>query len=221
MEFKSQKIDGHEVYYSADWIKNLEAEIHFRWYYHQAKMVYVLSERSEAILEVGVGTGLLSDMLKKRGWNIKTLDIDEGKHPDFCANALDFDYRAHRIDTVLAFEIFEHIPFLTFEKVIENLRLSGIGKIYFSLPWNERKAFSIKVKFPKLREKMWTLWWPKNQVTTYAHFWEISHKDKSVGDKKLISLETLYDVFGKYDYKLTLNNRVGSIQYFSAYKQET
>lgn len=28
MEFKSQKIDGHEVYYSADWIKNQDVYLH-------------------------------------------------------------------------------------------------------------------------------------------------------------------------------------------------
>ena len=215
MEYKTQKVDGHEVYYSADWIKGLEAEIHFKWYYHQAKLIYDNCQRQEKILEIGVGTALLSDTLKKRGWNIQTLDIDADKQPDHCASALDFDYAGYQIDTVVAFEIFEHIPFTTFEKVIQKLTDSNIKNIYFSLPWNEKKVVGFELKLPKIRTLSWSLWIPRNKITTHAHFWELTSRPRQIKEKQLVTEASLNELFTRYGYKVTKVIRVGAIQYFS------
>jgi hypothetical protein len=216
MEYNSQNIDGHEVHFSADWITDLENESHFNWYYHQAKLVYKKCDRTDRILEVGVGTGLLSDMLKKRGWNLRTLDIDEHKQPDHCVNALDFDYKVHRIDIVLAFEIFEHIPFETFKKVINKISDSGVKSVYFSLPWNERQVFGLSVKLPKFKVFSWSFWLPLNKINTYAHFWELSRKSRQIGGKQLISLAQVRNVFEQAGYVIRLEERSGYIQYLSA-----
>src|SRR5690606_545550 len=100
---------------------------------------------------------LVSDMLAKRGWKIKTLDIDEGEKADFHENALEFDYRSHSINVVIAFEIFEHIPLETFGKLVKKLSAHKIKKIYFSLPFNKRKIFSFSLKLPKLPQMNWSL----------------------------------------------------------------
>ena len=80
MKYKTKVVDGKKVSYSSDWINDLESEEHFNWYFQQASIVYNNCSKTSALLEIGVGTGLLSDLLKKRGWNIKTLDIDEKKN---------------------------------------------------------------------------------------------------------------------------------------------
>lgn len=216
MKYKSQKIDGYDVYYSADWINGLENEIHFNWYYHQAKLVYEKCNRDDRILEIGIGTGLLSDMLKKRGWKMKTLDIDEHKEPDYCVNALDFDYKVHHIDTVLAFEIFEHIPFETFKKVIRKISDSDVKAVYFSLPWNEVKAFGMSVKLPKFKEFSRSIWLSRNNITTHAHFWELSKKDRQLKEKQLVSFEQIKKIIEQAGFILKPEERIGGIQYFSA-----
>jgi hypothetical protein len=216
MEYKTQKVDGHEVYYSADWVKGLETEIHFKWYYHQAKLIYDHCQRQEKILEIGVGTGLLSNTLKKRGWNIQTLDIDAGKQPDHCASALDFDYAGHDIETVVAFEIFEHIPFTTFEKVIKKLSDSNIKNLYFSLPWNEKMLVGFELKLPKIRALSWSLWIPRNKITTHAHFWELTRRPRNIPEKHLVSEALLRDLFTQCGYVLNSVTRKGAIQFFSA-----
>jgi hypothetical protein len=216
MEYSSQLVDGHQVYFSADWINGLENEAHFTWYYHQAKLVYEKCDRSDRILEIGVGTGLLSDMLKKRGWSLSTLDIDQNKHPDHCASALDFDYKSHQIDSILAFEIFEHIPFDTFKKVIYKISASGVRRVCFSLPWNERKVFGITVKLPKLKEVSWSVWFPLNKICTHAHFWELSNRGRKIDGKELVDLSQVRDVFRQAGFELCLEKRSASIQYFSA-----
>ena len=118
MDYKTKKVDGKDVLYSSDWIHGLEQEIHYNWYYHQAKIVYDNCTRKDKILEIGIGTGVLSDILKKRKWEVTTLDIDEGKNPDICEDALSFNYLKAKIDVVLAYEVFEHIPFSTFHKLV-------------------------------------------------------------------------------------------------------
>lgn len=216
MKYKSQEVDGYEVYYSADWIDGLETEVHFNWYYHQAKLVYGKCNQDDRIIEIGVGTGMLSDMLKKRGWKIQTLDIDESKKPDYCMNALDFDYETHQIDTILAFEIFEHIPFETFKKVIKKISDSGVKSVHFSLPWNDAKAFGLSVKLPKLEELSWSIWLPRLNITTHTHFWELSKKAKTLKEKELVKLEVIKSIFKQAGFELQLEDRVGCIQYFSA-----
>ncbi|MCP4553116.1 MAG: hypothetical protein GY834_14005, partial [Bacteroidetes bacterium] len=124
-------VDGNEVIYSSDWVNDLENEIHFNWHYQQAAIVYDKCNKSSNILEIGVGTNLLSDLLHRRKWSIKTLDIDEDKMPDYCASADDFEYED--IDVILAFEIFEHIPYNTFKSLINKISKSEVSSVYFSV----------------------------------------------------------------------------------------
>jgi len=176
MEYKTKLVDGHEACFCSDWIADLEQELHFNWCYQQADLAYSNCRRDQRILEIGIGTGLLSDLLRKRGWNIKTLDIDENKSPDFCSSASEFDFIHHNIEIVLAFEIFEHIPFSTFEKVVDKLADSDLKAIYFSLPWNERQLIDFRLKLPRLEPLVWSLSFPTGEIVTRAHFWELSKK---------------------------------------------
>lgn len=214
INYKTKIVDGKEVHYASEWIYDLENEIHFNWYYHQAALVYRNFRRDQQLLEIGLGTGLLSDLLKKRKWNVATLDIDADKHPDFCENAIDFDYNSHDIEAVLAFEVFEHIPFTTFQKIVEKLSNSGVKTICFSLPWCEHEILSLSLKLPKLQKLEWSLRIPRNNVSTKTHFWELSRIEKSMGEKQLIKLPTIANLFKEHGYTLNSGDRIGYIQYF-------
>jgi hypothetical protein len=219
MEYETKIVDGHEVSYSADWINDLESEMHFNWYFHQASLVYSNCTKGEEILEIGVGTGLLSDLLKKRGWNIKTLDIDPRKRADFNESAVDFDYKKYSIGVVLAFEIFEHIPLSTFEKTLLRIAKGGVENIYFSLPWNERQVAALSVKLPRLPVRNWSLAFSGKEITTRTHFWELGRKDRKFGDgKMLLTLTSLDHIFNESGYRLRRLNKVGNIEYFVASK---
>lgn len=219
MEFQKKFVDGHEVIFSADWINDLEQEIHFHWYYQQASLVYTHCSRDQKILEIGIGTGLLSDLLRKRGWKINTLDIDEKKNPDFCFSAIDFDYKKHLIETVLAFEIFEHIPLATFKKVIQKLAEAEVKNIFFSLPWNENRIIDLKLKIPKLPALEWQVSIPNGLINTDTHFWELSKKEKILKDKHLLTKKSLEKIFHGNNYTLLPLKKIGNIQYFSAQRE--
>lgn len=216
MKYKTRLIDGHEVCFSADWIEGLEREIHFNWYYQQAELVYKNCAKNERLLEIGIGTGLLSDLLKKRKWKIQTLDIDDEKNPDFCASAAEFDYTASDIDVVLAFEVFEHMPFLTFEKVIAKIAKSDVRRVYFSLPWNERSLLEFKVKLPKVPGMSLSWAVSKGRIDTPAHFWELSKQNRDLGGKRLVRVESVKELFKAMGFDVNILKKINYIQYLEA-----
>lgn len=216
MRYRTKNIDGIEVSFSADWIDELESQVHFNWYYQQAKLVYDNCDRTDSILEIGIGTGLLSDLLRRRRWQITTLDIDEEKHPDICESASEFDYSSLDVNVVLAFEVFEHIPFATFENVIKCLSQAHVDRVFFSLPWNEYQLLDFKLTLPFLKEMKiaWSL--SKRKITTHAHFWELAKRARTFPDKKLVKLEQMVSFFESQGFKVTPLVKVGCIQYFQA-----
>lgn len=216
IRMKTQVVDGIEVLFSADWINDLESELHFNWYWHQANLVYKYCSRDQNLVEIGIGTSLLSDLLRRRGWRINTLDIDKAKAPNFCESADEFDYAAHEVDVVLAFEIFEHIPLSTFEKVLAKLSQSKVKCIYFSLPWCESSIASISFKLPKLKRKCLSLSVPRKTIRTAAHFWELSKKEVSLGEKQLVSQQRLQSLLLSHGYSCNALEKIGYIQYFAA-----
>jgi hypothetical protein len=95
---------------------------------------------------------------------------------------------------------------------------SGVAAIYFSLPWNERLLFSISFKFPKIRQISWRFSVPLGSISTKAHFWELSKKEKKIGDKRLITFDNLKDIFLKNRYSLKRLKKNSTIQYLEAKK---
>lgn len=216
VEYKTKIVDNEEVLYGSWWINDLEQELHFTWYYHQANVVYKNCSRHMRLLEIGVGTNLLSDLLKRRKWTISTLDIDAGKNPDICESAFDFDYNSSNYQAVLAFEIFEHIPYNTFLKTINKISKSNVKKIIFSVPWNELSLFKIEIKLPKIKKLSLNPTISRGQISTPAHFWELSKGDKAIGEKQLVSLNTLRSTFQESGFQLKELQKIGYIQYFQA-----
>jgi hypothetical protein len=219
MKYQKQIVDGKEVVYSAEWILDLEAESHFLYYWNQLSHVYKTCRREEEILELGVGTKLLSDVLRRRKFKISTLDIDPDKHPDFCANALNFDYSIKPFSALLAFEIFEHIPFETFSKVLSAIANSSIDKIICSVPWCELAIQPFTLNLPRLSAWSPAIRIPRSKIITPAHFWELKNVktiQKLQNEKVLVSLKKLQDVFSGSGWELKRLDRIRSIQFLMA-----
>lgn len=217
MRYKSAIVDNQEVIYSADWVMKLETRQHFMYYWNQLDMVYTNVDKTRRILELGVGAHFLSDILKRRGFVIKTLDIDPDKHADYTASALDFDYDTESFDTLLAFEVFEHIPFLTLQKVIGQVSQSGIQQILFSVPACQRSIVQLSVKMPFLGMRDWSLRVPAGRIRTPAHFWELGRTSRTMGEnKELISLTQMTSVFTDQGWSLTKLRTAGIINFFMA-----
>jgi len=219
MNYQEAIVDGKKVAYSSDWILDLEDEIHFNYYWHQLSLIYHHCNRDEEILEIGVGTNFLSDILRRRKFKISTLDIDAQKKPDYCANALEFDYDLSGFKTLIAFEIFEHIPYETFQKVINKVSTSTIKTIIFSVPWAQYSFTPIKIKLPRVPVFEPSLTIPKRKIDTKAHFWELTKKKQIIfldEDKLLLSRNELIRLFAQAGWSIKLGPRVECIQFFIA-----
>ncbi len=160
--------------FDSGWIRKLESEDHWRLYWQQQKLMEGFVKPGDDVLEIGVGTGFTANYLKSKGVNVTTLDIDAEKKPDIVANIVDYEWPG-TYDAVLAFQVFEHIPFDYFQKIIVRLK-SRSDYLFFSVPVNEKSLLRLSFRVAGVpKEKKLTLAIPKNKITSKHHFWEIGH----------------------------------------------
>ena len=157
--------------------------------------------------------------MRRRKFKISTLDIDPDKQPDYCANALDFDYSIKLFSTLLAFEIFEHIPFETFSKVIKSISKSSIDKIIFSVPWCERVVQPFTIKLPRVPAWSPSIKLRQNHIGTPAHFWELKRINTAQicnDEKLLVPFSELEDIFSRSGWIIRQLDKRKSIQFLFA-----
>jgi 2-polyprenyl-3-methyl-5-hydroxy-6-metoxy-1,4-benzoquinol methylase len=189
--------------YSSDWIKKLENQTHWMYYWHQLEYIRKYASLDDKILEIGVGSGFTSSYLKSKGYNVTTIDIDKEKKPDIVASIIDYKFD-EKYDIVLAFEVFEHIPYDDFKLVLENLSKICTNFLIVSLPRNRKVRFIISVDFKIFKIKDLCFSTRRNKIITKNHFWEIEFNGYS---KKSVVKDFKKNRFNKVEEKkyLTLN----------------
>jgi hypothetical protein len=172
--------------YSSDWIHELENKYHWEYYWNQQKLIFGKIDNSDRILEIGVGSKFAYNYIKLRGFYIKSIDIDPGKEPDIVANIVEEKNIFHDFDVVMAFDVFEHIPYNEFIDVIKRCHAANINKIFIGLPRYRKLILDLSFKLPFTGEKNIYLTIPKNKITEWAHHWELGYsiftKDKVLKD---------------------------------------
>ena len=66
------------------------------------------------MLEIGIGMGLTSFVLRKWGYRVETLDLDPELHPTHVGDVRTMPLPDQQYDTILAAEVLEHIPAAVF-----------------------------------------------------------------------------------------------------------
>ncbi len=131
---KIHELGGIEYQYSTDWVHQLESEQHWRLYWQQQNLMDGYIAEDDHLLEIGVGTGFTANYLRAKNLTVTTADIDKGKNPGIVTNIVSYDF-PDSYDSVLAFEVFEHIPFSEFASLLP--RLHGAVRSTFSLVCQE------------------------------------------------------------------------------------
>lgn len=178
-----------DVYYSDGYFK-LEQLCSFA---HQIHDIYKLKPRT--ILEIGIGNGFTSTILKKSGFDVTTADINESLGPDICAPIDSLRHHLHdrKFDLVVCCEVLEHLPFNQFEKSIEIFR-SLSDSLYLTLPSYSRiYGFGGFFRLPKREPSIgsWLIKLPGGRVLDKEHFWEVSSSRAS-------SLKQIKSILEKY-----------------------
>ncbi len=181
---KIHELGGVEYQYSTDWVHQLESEQHWRLYWQQQNLMDGYIAEDDHLLEIGVGTGFTANYLRAKNLTVTTADIDKGKNPGIVTNIVSYDF-PDSYDSVLAFEVFEHIPFSEFASLLPRLHGAVKKYFFFSVPRNRKNVFQFSFKLPKLRSYSWC-WTTKKTSIAEHHFWELEHGGTT--DEKLMTL---------------------------------
>ncbi len=171
-----------ESIYNSEWTKKLEARRHWEYYWQQQKLMenYLATGRKH-LLEIGVGSGFTANYLRSKGHTVTTLDIDATKNPDIVADLRNFT-STEQYDAVLAFEVFEHMPFEVFESAARRFSEYVSGRAFVSLPRQCRTLFSTNFYLPILGERSLWVGAPRLKIKIPAHHWEVGHAGKPITD---------------------------------------
>lgn len=168
-----------EYRYSSHWIHELESETHWRLYWRQQKLMEGLVRPEDRVLEIGVGTGFTASYLRSKGVHVTTLDIDADKQPDIVANVAQYDF-PEAYDAILAFEVFEHLPYDDFPRLLARLSTAAKSHLFLSLPRNRRLVTSVNVKLPKVKARTFQWKVRRGEIVEPYHVWELDHGDVTV-----------------------------------------
>lgn len=115
-----------------------------------------------ALLEIGIGPGILSQRLRARGHRLVTADIDPRLAPDVACSVTHLPFRDRAFSSVLAFEVLEHLPLDVLPDAIRELGRTASDRLVVSVP---RKTDRIRtfISLRILRRK-----WDDPQ-----HYWEL------------------------------------------------
>lgn len=184
-------LDGVEYPRDSTWINRLENETHWRLYWRQQSVMDGLIQPGNRLLEIGPGTGFTTNYLRSKGMHVTTLDFAPGMKPDIVANMLTYEF-PDKYDAVLAFEVFEHVPFIKLQEALPRIAAACRRYLFFSVPRNKKAPFSIEVKLPSMKPYKWQWSMKRGRMSSPNHFWEIDYNGVMVRDvEKLLAANGL------------------------------
>jgi len=109
-------------------------------YWHQINQV--LSCQPSSVLEIGVGTGLVTSYLRHLGIKVTTLDINPSLKPDIVGSVLELDTLVpQRFDLVLCARVLHHLPFDQFPTAIKNIATVASQNAIITLPMEDFRLY--------------------------------------------------------------------------------
>lgn len=153
-----------------------------RWanYWYQINILRGL--RGQSILEIGIGNGLVADVLKKLGFSVKTVDIDPELKPDAVGSLASLPFADGSFAVVLAAEVLEHLSWNKVPQALSEVRRVSQRYILITLP-HSGYTFSFICKIPLLPWCRWIFKIPhfwKIHVFNGEHYWELGKKGYSL-----------------------------------------
>jgi hypothetical protein len=178
-----------------------DSQERFISYWNQIKNV--TSFHPKSILEIGVGNGFVSSYLRKRGFNLTTIDISDCWKPNV-KGALPFlPFKNNQFELCLCSEVLEHLPFSFFKNSLIEIYRVTMKKTVLSLP-DSSEYLGFNIIFP-LKIKPILLTFPKiinrTQRAGGVHLWEIGKKGyelKKINEKineSGFNIENTYRIF--------------------------
>ena len=118
----------------------------FASYWHQIDETSRLGGR---VIEIGIGNGTVAAVLRARGLEVTTVDIDPDLDPDVVADIRELPFPDDAFDTALAAEVLEHLPWETVSIAMGELMRIARRGVVISVP-NSDVAFSLDARLPNV-----------------------------------------------------------------------
>ena len=128
----------------------------------------------DRFLEIGPGNGILTLLLREKGLNVITSDINNSVNPSVAINLPLLPFQNKAIDVVLCFEVLEHLPWELFLPSLRELKRVASNKVIISLPNCE----PLVEKFPKYSISWWAYWLKKivHSILGFLRSYKVDYK---------------------------------------------
>jgi len=184
-------------------------------YHHQLRLIFSLGHKVKSILEIGIYNSLLTDILKRNGYEVTTADIDPNLNPDITLDlATDFSLPQDKFDAIVLFQVLEHLPYEQSEIALKKLAAATKKYLIISLPFNSTYlALQFRVSdIPRPRYLFFKIpkFWSTKPISD-QHYWEVGLKGypqqrilNSIADAGLTVKQEFIDPMNAYHYFLVL-----------------
>jgi SAM-dependent methyltransferase len=116
----------------------------FSSYWHQIDQISALGGR---LLEIGVGNGTVTSVLRARGFELTTVDLNPALNPDVVADIRALPFENESFDSALAAEVLEHLPWEEVPAAVSELVRVVRQGIVVSVP-NADVPFTMQARVP-------------------------------------------------------------------------
>lgn len=144
-------------------------------YWYQAKAVRDCGGRD--VMEIGLGMGLTSWILRRWGLNVCAVDFDPALRPECAGDVRAMPFADDTFDTILIAEVLEHLPYAQFDACLRELRRVTRRHVIITLPC-ALFGIHIGVNVPILEPRFLALGlrqWTK-PVFDGQHYWELDRR---------------------------------------------
>ena len=146
----------------------------------------------KTVLIVGPGRGLTTTVLQWKDYDVKTLDIDPGFHPDFVGSVTDMSmFRDAQFDVVIASHVLEHFSYVHLDTALAEIARVGVNALIYLPVYGRKAQFRLittgfgehDVSFIGAVGKPWVKPDPKRAwLQGGEHFWEVGMRGFKLAD---------------------------------------
>jgi len=145
-----------------------------KWTNYWWQIRAVADSGSHDVLEIGVGSRVVSSWLRNNGVRLATLDIDSQLAPDFVGSADALPFPDNSFDAIICAEVLEHMPFGSSCQAIREIYRVTRKHAFVTVP-QFALSFAILCRLPllHLREFRFRIPYRRALPTGGEHYWEI------------------------------------------------
>ncbi|MFC1724656.1 class I SAM-dependent methyltransferase [candidate division KSB1 bacterium] len=149
-----------------------------RWLSYKIQGQTALKYVSGRVLEIGIGNKTVSNYLKSFGLKLITCDYDISLKPDIVCDICNLPFKRNSFNTVLCFEILEHLSYKKIQNVLEKLKTLTVGHLIISVPHFFGFYGEFQFKIPGISRKTLKLHlpYPYAKITAAGHCWELGRR---------------------------------------------